>query len=31
MPAFNAGDPIVVTNTSGGSYSRHDGPNDWQI
>jgi len=27
---FNAGDPIVVTNTSGGTYSRHDGSNDWQ-
>jgi lipoprotein-anchoring transpeptidase ErfK/SrfK len=28
---FNAGDPIVVTNSSGGAYSRHDGSNDWQI
>jgi lipoprotein-anchoring transpeptidase ErfK/SrfK len=28
---FNAGDPIVVTNSSGGTYSRHDGSNDWQI
>ena len=27
---FNAGDPIVVTNSSGGTYSRHDGSNDWQ-
>jgi lipoprotein-anchoring transpeptidase ErfK/SrfK len=28
---FNAGDPIVVANTSGGTYSRHDGSNDWQL
>jgi len=28
---FNSGDPIVVTNSSGGTYSRHDGSNDWQI
>lgn len=28
---FGAGDPIIVTNTSGGTYSRHDGSNDWQI
>ena len=28
---FKAGDPIVVTNTSGGTYSRHDGSNDWQL
>ena len=28
---FNAGDPIVVTHTSGGTYSRHDGSNDWQL
>jgi lipoprotein-anchoring transpeptidase ErfK/SrfK len=28
---FNAGDAIVVTNSSGGTYSRHDGSNDWQI
>jgi lipoprotein-anchoring transpeptidase ErfK/SrfK len=28
---FNAGDPIVVTNSGGGTYSRHDGSNDWQI
>jgi lipoprotein-anchoring transpeptidase ErfK/SrfK len=27
---FNAGDPIVVTNSGGGTYSRHDGSNDWQ-
>jgi len=27
----NAGDPIVVTHTSGGTYSRHDGSNDWQL
>jgi lipoprotein-anchoring transpeptidase ErfK/SrfK len=27
---FNAGDPIVVANSSGGTYSRHDGSNDWQ-
>jgi lipoprotein-anchoring transpeptidase ErfK/SrfK len=27
---FTAGDPIVVTNSSGGTYSRHDGSNDWQ-
>jgi hypothetical protein len=26
----HAGDPIVVTNSSGGTYSRHDGSNDWQ-
>lgn len=28
---FNAGDPIVVTHSSGGTYSRHDGSNDWQL
>jgi len=28
---FGAGDPIVVKNSSGGTYSRHDGSNDWQI
>src|ERR1700759_3056702 len=28
---FSAGDPIVVTNSSGGTYSRHDGSNDWQL
>jgi lipoprotein-anchoring transpeptidase ErfK/SrfK len=28
---FNAGDPIVVKNSSGGTYSRHDGSNDWQL
>ncbi len=28
---FKAGDPIVVTNSSGGTYSRHDGSNDWQL
>ena len=28
---FNAGDPIVVTHTTGGTYSRHDGSNDWQL
>jgi lipoprotein-anchoring transpeptidase ErfK/SrfK len=28
---FNAGDAIVVTNSSGGTYSRHDGSNDWQL
>jgi lipoprotein-anchoring transpeptidase ErfK/SrfK len=28
---FNAGDPVVVSNSSGGTYSRHDGSNDWQI
>jgi lipoprotein-anchoring transpeptidase ErfK/SrfK len=28
---FNAGDPIVVANSSGGTYSRHDGSNDWQL
>jgi lipoprotein-anchoring transpeptidase ErfK/SrfK len=27
---FGAGDPIIVTNSSGGTYSRHDGSNDWQ-
>jgi lipoprotein-anchoring transpeptidase ErfK/SrfK len=27
---FKAGDPIVVSNSSGGTYSRHDGSNDWQ-
>ncbi|WP_428343018.1 L,D-transpeptidase [Mycobacterium sp.] len=28
---FKAGDPIVVANSSGGTYSRHDGSNDWQL
>lgn len=28
---FTAGDPIVVTNSGGGTYSRHDGSNDWQF
>ncbi|WP_232004659.1 L,D-transpeptidase [Mycobacterium sp. ACS1612] len=28
---FNAGDAIVVKNSSGGTYSRHDGSNDWQL
>src|SRR5207249_985599 len=28
---FGAGDPIVVKNSSGGTYSRHDGSNDWQL
>ncbi len=28
---FSAGDAIVVANSSGGTYSRHDGSNDWQI
>jgi lipoprotein-anchoring transpeptidase ErfK/SrfK len=28
---FSAGDPIVVKNSSGGTYSRHDGSNDWQL
>ncbi len=28
---FGAGDPIVVKNSSGGTYTRHDGSNDWQL
>jgi lipoprotein-anchoring transpeptidase ErfK/SrfK len=28
---FGAGDAIVVKNSSGGTYSRHDGSNDWQL
>jgi lipoprotein-anchoring transpeptidase ErfK/SrfK len=28
---FGAGDPIVVKNSSGGTYSKHDGSNDWQL
>jgi lipoprotein-anchoring transpeptidase ErfK/SrfK len=28
---FNAGDPIIVQNSTGGTYTRHDGSNDWQI
>ncbi|WP_273734459.1 L,D-transpeptidase [Mycolicibacterium septicum] len=28
---FGPGDPIVVQNSSGGTYSRYDGSNDWQI
>ena len=28
---FGAGDPIVVKNSGGGTYSRHDGSNDWQL
>jgi lipoprotein-anchoring transpeptidase ErfK/SrfK len=27
---FGAGDPIIVKNSSGGSYSKNDGSNDWQ-
>jgi lipoprotein-anchoring transpeptidase ErfK/SrfK len=27
---FGAGDPIVVKNSSGGSYTKNDGSNDWQ-
>jgi lipoprotein-anchoring transpeptidase ErfK/SrfK len=27
---FSLGDPIVVTNSSGGTYSKNDGSNDWQ-
>jgi lipoprotein-anchoring transpeptidase ErfK/SrfK len=29
--SFGAGDPIVVKNSSGGTYTRHDGSNDWQL
>lgn len=28
---FGPGDPIVVQNSGGGTYSRYDGSNDWQI
>ncbi|WP_255506237.1 L,D-transpeptidase [Mycolicibacterium sp. 018/SC-01/001] len=28
---FGAGDPIVVKNSGGGTYARHDGSNDWQL
>jgi lipoprotein-anchoring transpeptidase ErfK/SrfK len=28
---FGAGDPIVVKNSTGGTYSKNDGSNDWQI
>ncbi|MGB6206407.1 L,D-transpeptidase [Mycobacterium sp.] len=28
---FGAGDPIVVKNSSGGTYSKNDGSNDWQL
>lgn len=28
---FKAGDPIIVQNSTGGTYTRHDGSNDWQI
>lgn len=28
---FGAGDPIVVKNSGGGTYSRYDGSNDWQL
>ena len=28
---FSAGDAIVVKNSSGGTYARHDSSNDWQI
>jgi lipoprotein-anchoring transpeptidase ErfK/SrfK len=28
---FGPGDPIVVKNSSGGTYTRHDGSNDWQL
>jgi lipoprotein-anchoring transpeptidase ErfK/SrfK len=28
---FNAGDAVVVKNSSGGTYTRHDGSNDWQL
>ena len=27
---FTLGDPIIVTNSSGGSYKRNDGSSDWQ-
>jgi lipoprotein-anchoring transpeptidase ErfK/SrfK len=27
---FGAGDPIIVKNSSGGSYTKNDGSNDWQ-
>jgi lipoprotein-anchoring transpeptidase ErfK/SrfK len=27
---FGAGDPIVVKNSTGGSYTKNDGSNDWQ-
>jgi lipoprotein-anchoring transpeptidase ErfK/SrfK len=28
---FGTGDPIVVKNSSGGTYSKNDGSNDWQL
>jgi lipoprotein-anchoring transpeptidase ErfK/SrfK len=28
---FGAGDPIVVKNSTGGTYSKNDGSNDWQL
>jgi len=27
---FSLGDPIIVTNSTGGTYSKNDGSNDWQ-
>jgi lipoprotein-anchoring transpeptidase ErfK/SrfK len=28
---FGSGDPIVVKNSTGGTYSKNDGSNDWQL
>ncbi len=28
---FGTGDPIIVKNSSGGTYSKNDGSNDWQL
>ncbi|UQX10870.1 L,D-transpeptidase [Candidatus Mycobacterium methanotrophicum] len=28
---FGAGDPIIVKNSTGGTYSKNDGSNDWQL
>jgi lipoprotein-anchoring transpeptidase ErfK/SrfK len=28
---FGAGDPVVVKNSTGGTYSKNDGSNDWQL
>lgn len=28
---FGTGDPIVVKNSSGGTYAKNDGANDWQL
>jgi lipoprotein-anchoring transpeptidase ErfK/SrfK len=30
MATFNKGDPVVIKNTSGGTYNQNDGYDDWQ-